>query len=90
MCNSVRSFQDTCNFFTEMFAALSGISVLFSFYLPKGSHESRSEAGCPSGAFFFLFEEVRKGVKKQGKKENRGERSLKHGKRDGERTSRKS
>lgn len=71
-----------------MFAALSGSSVPFSFYLPKGSHESRSEAGCPSGAF-FVCKEVRKGVKKQGEKENSGERSVKQEKRDGERTSRK-
>lgn len=67
MCNTVRSFRDTCNFLTEMFAALSGSSVRFSSYLPKGSHKSRSEAVCPSGVF-FVFEEVRKGVKKQGKK----------------------
>lgn len=66
-----------------------GSSVRLSFYLSKGSHKSRSEAGCPSGVF-FVFKEVRKGVKKQGKKrENSGEGSLKHEKRNGERTIRK-
>lgn len=89
MCNTVRSFRDTCNFLTEMLAALSG-RFRSTFLLPaKGSHKSHSEAGCPSGVF-FVFEEVRKGVKKQGKKrENSGEGSLKHEKRNGERTIKK-